>query len=130
MARQDQVFHLRDREKELGFAFAVKSAGFLHVAGTCAQDSDGNPVGPEDMETQLRTIYGDIQSALEAHGLGFEHVIREVIYVTDIDAFKAALPTRKTIYGGVGPPACTWVEVSQLMRPEYMIEIEVTATLP
>jgi enamine deaminase RidA (YjgF/YER057c/UK114 family) len=130
MARPEQVFHMRDRERELGFAFAVKSAGFLHVAGTCAQDGEGNPFGVGDMEAQLRRIYEDIETALHAHGLAFEHVVREVIYVTDIDAFRAALPARKHIYANAGPPACTWVEVSRLMRPEYLIEIEVTAELP
>ena len=127
MARPDQVYHLRDREKALGFAFAVATERHLHVSGTCGQDAEGNPVAPGDLAAQMRRAYGDIATALAAHGLGFEDVVREVVYVTDIEAFRAALPERKAIYGSASPPACTWVEVSRLMRPEYLIEIEVTA---
>ena len=129
MAHAEQVFHLREREKTLGFAFAVKTESMLYVSGTCAQDAEGNAVGAGDMETQLRTIYGDIQRALEAHDVSFAEVVRERIFVTDIEAFRAALPARTEIYGGVAPPAATWVEVSALMRPEYLIEVEVTAIL-
>lgn len=130
MAKSNQVFHLREREKMLGFAFAVKAHGMLFVAGTCGQDAEGAPVAPGDLETQMRTAYGDIEKALAAHGADFAHVVREVIYATDIEALKEALPARKEIYGAAAPPAATWVEVSRLMRPDYMIEIEVTAVLP
>ena len=130
MARAEQIFHLREREKTLGFAFAVKTDSTLYVSGTCGQDTAGNAVAPGDMESQLRTIYGDIQRALEAHGIGFAEVVKEMIFVTDIEAFRAALPARAEIYGAAAPPAATWVEVSALMRPEYLIEVEVTAVLP
>lgn len=53
MARPDQVFHIREREKELGFAFAVKAGGLLYASGTCGQETDGTPVGPGDMAAQL-----------------------------------------------------------------------------
>lgn len=127
MARPEQVFHIRARERALGFAFAVATASTLHVSGTCAQDAAGAPAAPGDMEGQLVTIYGDIAKALAAHGLDFADVVRERIYVTDIEAFRAALPARAKVYAGAAPPAATWIEVSALMRPEYLIEIEVTA---
>lgn len=129
MARSDRVFHLREHEKKLGFAFAVKTEGMLHLSGACALDADGQAAAPGDMEAQLRIVYADIAKALAAHGLGFTDVVRERIYVTDIQAFRAALPARAAIYAAAAPPAATWVEVSALMRPEFMIEVEVTAML-
>ena len=127
MARDHQVFHHREHEKSLGFAFAVRTEGMLHLSGACALDSEGRAAAPGDMEAQLRIIYADIETALAAHGLDLADVVRERIYVTDIQAFRAALPARAEIYAAAAPPAATWVEVSALMRPEFRIEIEVTA---
>jgi enamine deaminase RidA (YjgF/YER057c/UK114 family) len=52
-----------------------------------------------------------------------------MIFVNDIDALRDVLPIRKTFYAGAAPPAATWIEVSRFMRPDYVIEIEVTADL-
>ena len=130
MARPEQVFHLREAEKTLGFAQAVRSGNTLYVSGTCSVDLDNNVVAPGDMRGQLEQIYRTIQQALEAHGASFAHVVKEMIFVSDIDAFREALPARAEFYGGAAPPAATWIEVSRFMRPEYLIEIEVTAELP
>ncbi|MDP6707153.1 MAG: RidA family protein [Alphaproteobacteria bacterium] len=129
MARPDQVFHLREAEKELGFAQAVRTGDTLYVAGTCCLDLENNILSPGDMRGQLEATYRNIERALEAHDADFGNVVKEVIYVTDIDAFRAALPARRAIYGEAAPPAATWVEVTRLMRPEFMIEVEVTAVL-
>lgn len=129
MARADQVFHLREAEKQLGFAQAVKAGNTLYLAGTCCLDLDGKVLSPGDMAGQIRATYRNIELALEAHGAGFADVVKEVVYVTDIEAFRAALPARTEIYAEVAPPAATYVEVRALMRPEFMIEVEVTAVL-
>jgi len=130
MARPDQVFHLRQAETELGFAQAVASGTMLYVAGTCSVGLDNAVVAAGDMRGQLEHIYAMIRRTLEAHGASFEHVVREVIYVKDIEAFRAALPARAAVYAGAAPPAATWIEVSGFMRPEFLLEIEVTAELP
>ena len=127
MARADQVFHLREAEKELGFAQAVRSGNTLYVSGTCSVGLDNEVVAPGDMRGQLEHIYRIITMALEAHGASFENVVKEMIFVNDIDAFRDALPIRKKFYAG---GAATWIEVSRFMRPDYVIEIEVTAELP
>ena len=130
MARADQVFHLRDAEKELGFAQAVRSGNTLYVSGTCAVGLDNEVVAPGDMRGQLEHIYRIINMALEAHGASFENVVKEMIFVNDIDALRDALPIRRTFYKDAAPPAATWIEVSRFMRPDFVIEIEVTAELP
>jgi 2-iminobutanoate/2-iminopropanoate deaminase len=130
MARPDQVFHLREAEKELGFAQAVRSGNLLFVAGTCSIGLDNAPVAAGDFEGQLKHIYGLIRRALEAHGASFANVVKEVIYTKDIDALRAALPARAEIYAGAAPPAATWIEVSRFLRADYLLEIEVTAELP
>ncbi len=129
MARADQVFHLREVEKQLGFAQAVKVGDTLYLAGTCCLDLESNVLSPGDMAGQISATYRNIELTLEAHGASFANVFKEVVYVTDIEAFRGALPARTEVYAGVAPPAAIYVEVSALMRPEFMIEIEVTAVL-
>ena len=72
MARAEQVFHLREAEKELGFAQAVRSGNTLYVSGTCAVGLDNEVVAPGDMRGQVEHIYRIITMALEAHGASFE----------------------------------------------------------
>ncbi len=126
MARPDQVFHLREAEKELGFAQAVRSSGRLFVSGTCSLDLDSNVIAANDMRGQMTQIYRLIQTSLEAHDLTFQNIVKETIFVTDIEAFREALPVRAEFYANAAPPAATWIEVSRLMRPQFLIEIEVT----
>ncbi len=129
MARPEQVFHLREAEKELGFAQAVRSGDRLYVSGTCSVGADNKVVAPGDMLGQLEQIYRLIETTLEAHGASFVDVVKEMIFVSDIEAFRDALPIRAKFYDGVAPPAATWIEVSGFMRPDFVIEIEVTAEL-
>lgn len=130
MARPDQVFHLREAEKELGFAQAVRSGDRLYVSGTCSVGADNQVVAPGDMRGQMEQIYRLIARTLEAHGASFADIVKEMIFVSDIEAFRGALPIRTKFYEGAAPPAATWIEVSRFMRPDFVIEIEVTADLP
>lgn len=130
MARAEQVFHLRDAEKDLGFAQAVRSGDFLFISGTCSVGANNQVVAPGDMHGQLEQIYRIIRKTLDAHGATFADVVKESIFVDDIQAFRDALPARAAFYDGAAPPAATWIEVSGFMRPDFVIEIEVTAELP
>jgi enamine deaminase RidA (YjgF/YER057c/UK114 family) len=130
MARPDQVFHLREAEKALGFAQAVRSGDRLYVSGTCSVGADNQVVAPGDMSGQMEQIYQLIENTLTAHGASFVNVVKEMIFVSDIEAFRDALPIRAKFYEGAAPPAATWIEVSGFMRPDFVIEIEVTAEIP
>ncbi|MDP6352216.1 MAG: Rid family hydrolase [Alphaproteobacteria bacterium] len=130
MARPDQVFHLQETEKKLGYARAVRSGDMLFLAGTCSVGLDNEVVAPGDMRGQIAQIYSLITVVLEAHEATFENVVKEMIFVSDIEAFRDALPVRAGFYEGAAPPAATWLEVSGFMRPDFLIEIEVTAELP
>jgi len=130
MARPEQAFHLREAEKELGFAQAVRSGDRLYVSGTCSVGADNQVVATGDMRGQMEQIYSLIAKSLEAHGVSFVDVVKEMIFVSDIEAFRDALPIRAKFYEGAAPPAATWIEVSGFMRPDFVIEIEVTADIP
>ena len=131
MARWDQVyFHREAAERKLGFARAVRAGDWLLVSGCTATDQDGNIVGVGDMEAQVRQVYRVIGDVLSANGATFENVVKEVIYALDLQAFNSAIPIRIAAYEGVAPPAATGLEVSGLVHPDMLVEVEVTAWLP
>ena len=131
MAQWDQVyFHREEMERKLGFARAVRAGDWLLVSGCTATDQDGNIVGVGDMEAQVRQVYRVIADVLKANGAGWQHVVKEVIYALDLQAFTAAIPIRIAAYDGVAPPATTGVEVSGLVHPDMLVEVEVTAWMP
>jgi 2-iminobutanoate/2-iminopropanoate deaminase len=125
--RQIRTFHLSE-QAERGFAYAQATSadGLLHIAGTLSLDDAFAPVGEGDMSAQLTCAYGRIERTLAAHGVGFADVLKETLFVTDMDAMLAANAVRAGVYG-MHTPACTVVEVRRLAFPQCMVEIELTA---
>lgn len=125
-----ESFHLRpDGERAFGFAQAVRAGDTLYLAGSLSVGDDYRPLHLDDMGAQLREAYGAILRTLEHFGAGPGNVVRETIYVTDMDAFLAANAYRLEVYAGVALPAATAVQVARLAFPECIVEIEVTAVL-
>ena len=124
-----RVFHLAaEAERSFAFAQAVSDGERLYVAGTLSLDDAFAPVGAGDMDAQLEQIYGRIRRTLAAHGVGFSDVLKENVFVTDMDAMLAANGVRARTYG-THTPACTVVEVRRLAFPQCLAEIEVVARL-
>ena len=118
---QKQKFHWgRDQDTTAGYAQAVLVDNVLYVSGTVARD-----VTPEG----VRSVYQNLERTLKHYGLGFQHVVKENLYTTDIEAMKANNHVRKTFYKG-DFPAATWVQISRLYMPDAKLEIELIAHLP
>jgi len=125
-----QTFHLRpDGEKAFGYAQAVRSGSTLHISGSLSVDDAFRPTFPGDMAAQIGSSYAAIKQTLEAFGATMANVVKENIYVTDMDAFIAANGARIAHYAERDLPATTAVEVRRLAFPECMIEVEITASL-
>jgi reactive intermediate/imine deaminase len=102
---------------------------FVFVAGQVALDANGEVVGAGDVTAQTRQVMENLRIALEAAGATFADVVRVVNYITDVDLFGQMAAVRKEYL--VEPyPASTLVEVSALMFPELLIEIEAIAVVP
>lgn len=123
-------FNLYDFEQNFGYAQSVKVGKTLYVSGTVAVDAEGRLVGPGDMATQLEAVYSNLDRTLAANGSGFEHVVREDIYTTDMEALLAVSAIRFDYYARNSLPAGTWVQVERLIDPGFLVEIAVTAELP
>lgn len=103
-----------------GYAQAVLVDNILYVSGV---------PGMGTMDQQLRGAYRGIERTLKAYGLTFQHVVKETLYTTDIEAVKANNAVRKAFYNG-DYPAASWVQISRLYMPEAKVEVEVIAHLP
>ena len=100
----------------------------VFVAGQIAFDANGELVGAGDIAAQTRQVMENIRLALEAAGATFADVVRVVNYITDVDLFGEMAAVRMEYL--VEPyPASTLVEVSALLFPEVLIEIEAIAVV-
>ena len=96
--------------------------------GTTATDAAGRVVGAGDPGAQARYALQKIRVALEQAGASLEDVVRTRIFVTDISQWEAVGRAHGEIFGSIRP-AATMVEVSRLIAPELLVEIEAEAII-
>ena len=115
-------------ESIAGYSRAVRVGNVVHVAGTTAADSSGAVMGERDPYIQSVNIFKKIESALKEAGAGLADVVRTRMYLTDIDDWQAVARAHGEFFQDVRP-AATLVEVSRLIGPEFLVEIEVEAII-
>jgi len=115
-------------EKETAYSRAVKCGNFIFVSGTTAVDEHGTIQHPGDGKQQTTFIFEKIKKSLEALGATLENVVRTRTFITDIKQFEGFSKAHYQFFKDV-KPACTLVEISALVHPDMVIEIEVDAML-
>lgn len=115
-------------EPIVGYSRAIRIGDIIEVSGTCAVDKEGNAFAPGDPYRQTRLILDIISTAIANLGGKMEHVVRTRIFVTDITYWEAVGKAHGETFHTIRP-VTTMVEVSKLISPEYLVEIEATAII-
>lgn len=129
-SRIKELYHLNKFEEAFGYAQAVRVEDTLYISGSVAVDADGKLIGPDDMALQLRAAYENVGRTLKAFKTDFDHVAKETIYTTDMEALLRESKLRLEFYDRQNLPASTWVEVKRLVDPGFLVAIDVTVELP
>jgi 2-iminobutanoate/2-iminopropanoate deaminase len=117
---EKRKFHLdKTTEDAYGYTRGVKVGNTIYVSGV---------TGKGEMPDSIRSVYEKIGKVLEAYGAGFNHVVKENLFTTDLEAVKANKEVRLKFYDG-DYPAATWVQIDRLFMPEYNLEVDVVAVI-
>jgi len=127
MVRKNVTYN-QPLEKEIGFSRAVRIDNNIAVTGTAPIAKDGSVASPKSVYGQAKRCLEIIKNVIEQAGGKLDNVIRTRIFLTDIETWKDAAKAHGEFFSKI-QPACTFIEVSRFINPEWLIEIEADAVL-
>ena len=125
MTKRQNILSGSPWEDKMGYCRAVKIGNIIEVAGTVAI-VDGETVKKDDIYAQTMNILTRIEKVLEEANAKMNDVVRTRIFTTDIAQWEEVARAHGTFFGEIKPTTGIY-EVSKLISPDYMIEIEFTA---
>ncbi|TAJ97552.1 RidA family protein [bacterium] len=129
-----EIIHSDKLSKPIGvFSQAVKvpaKGHLIFVSGLTARDPSGNVVGRGDIRAQTRRTLENLRAVLAEAGTTLEDVVKVTVFIRHMERdFKPIHEVRAEFFPN-NPPASTMVEVSRLVEPDHLIEIEAIAVIP
>lgn len=118
-----RIFSGAPWEATVGYSRAIKKGNRIEIAGTTATDENGNVMGPNDAYEQTRQIILKAEQALKELDADSSCIIRTRIYTTDISLWEEIGRAHGEFFGDIKPVA-TMVEVSGLIHPDMLVEME------
>jgi len=127
--REIRSNRLRPPSGHFSQAIAVEAHGkMVFISGMTARKPDGSIAGIGDIEAQTRQVCENLQSAVEAAGGTMDDICRVDVFVRNIEHFEQIHKVRRD-YFRVPAPASTMVEVTKMVHPDYLIEINAIAVI-
>ena len=114
-------------EDKMGYCRAVRIGNIIEVSGTVAI-VDGEKVKADDAQAQTFNILERVEKVLEELNVSMKDVIRTRIFTTDINSFEAVATAHAAFFKDI-KPTTGFYEISKLVAPEYLVEIEFTAVV-
>lgn len=128
MSNFQRVFSGSPWEKTVGYCRALKVGNHIFVSGTAPVAEDGKTFAPGDAYAQTKRCFEIIESALDKAGASMSDVVRTRMYVVDISRWEEVGRAHGEIFAE-HPPVTTMVEISKLIDPEMLVEVEVDAII-
>ena len=116
-------------EHHIGISRAVRVGPVIAVAGTAPLDHEGKTAHPGDVYAQTKRCLDITLAAIERAGGAREHVIRTRVLLVDITQWREAARAHGEVFAAVRP-ACTFVEVSRFIDPDWLVETEADCYVP
>lgn len=120
--------------KPKGYSHAAEidlgKSKMLIISGQVAMDAEGRVVGMNNFEQQADQVFKNIKTIVESSGGTMNDVVKFTFYLRDVSNIGKVREVRDRYVNTTTPPASTLVEVSDLFRDEFLLEIEATAVIP
>jgi enamine deaminase RidA (YjgF/YER057c/UK114 family) len=127
MGRQN-ISYGKPLESQIGFSRAVRVGNLILVSGTAPIAKDGSACAPGNAYAQAKRCLEIICDVLGKAGAGMKDVVRTRVYLKNISDWQAVAKAHSDSFSRVRP-ACTFVEVSGFVNPEWLVEIEADAAV-
>jgi enamine deaminase RidA (YjgF/YER057c/UK114 family) len=116
-------------QRPTGYSYAVRKSGTpVFIAGQVAGDAEGKVVGEGDIAAQVEQVYANLRRVVEACGGTLDDIVKITVYTTDL-AHRPAIGAARERHFSQPFPASTFVVVSSLAAPAYLVEIEAVAVI-
>jgi enamine deaminase RidA (YjgF/YER057c/UK114 family) len=115
--------------KSRGYSQVVKVDNTVYIAGQVSVAPDGSIVGKGDPEAQVRQIWQNLETAVQASGGTLQNIVKTTTYVTSIDYAAAVRKVRNELYQASNPPTSTLLVITALAHPDFLVEIEAIAVV-
>jgi len=110
------------------YSHAIRNRNLLHIAGQVALDQQGNLVGREDIKAQAEQVFKNLKAVVEAAGGTMQHIAKITTFTINV-AYRPVISEVRARYFPVDPPASTFLVISGLAEPGFLLEVEAIAVL-